>query len=222
VESINIVHTILNSAFLSNTYIIENKIQKKCVVIDPGLDWKPLEDKIKELSCKPLAIISTHGHFDHIGSVSLLKNKFDIPFYIHKDDLKLSQSANFYLKLAKFNLKIETPYPDFTFKGKRETLKIEDFDFEIYNFPGHSKGSCVINIDKNLFSGDILYKKGLGFNNFPGENIIELRKSINCIFETFSPEMMIYPGHGKPELLGEIRINNLELRTFLEGNQSDD
>ena len=70
----------------------------------------------------PIAIISTHGHFDHVGCVKLLKTEFNIPFYLHELDLKLCKSANFYLKIAKLDHKIESVTPDFILKGDKNSL----------------------------------------------------------------------------------------------------
>lgn len=201
--------------FSSNTYVLTNKANSECILIDPGFDFELIEQGIEKLKLKPIAIISTHGHFDHIGSVSIFKNKFNIPFYLHEADLKISQSANFFLKIAQLDHKIETPKPDFLFKAKQENLKISSFDLNIYNFPGHSPGSCVVKAETYLFSGDILYKNGLGPESIPREDKILLKESILKIFDTFVKDDLVLPGHGAHEYLGVIRQNNLELINFI-------
>lgn len=210
--------TIRNEVFPSNTYILKSKNDNSCIIIDPGLDVSLIDKKITELDLKPVAIISTHGHFDHVGGVSFFKMKFKIPFYLHEADLKLSKSANFFLKVAQINIQIETPVPDYFFKGQLETLIIEDFNLAVYNFPGHSAGSCIIKYDNSLFSGDMIYKKGLGFNNFPGENKDQLKESILKIFKTFAGDSLILPGHGEAEYLEKIKANNKDLANFLSLN----
>jgi len=209
------VHLIRNKIFSSNTYLLINEDEKQCLIIDPGLDELTIDCQIKELNVTPVGILCTHGHFDHIGGVSYFKEKYSIPFYLHETDLKIAQSANFFLKIAGINHKIKTPKPDFFFKGEFETIKICNFNLEIYNFSGHSNGSCVIKFMNNLFSGDIIYKKNLGFNNFPGEDRIQLRESLIKIFKTFPDDSMVYPGHGGFENLGAIKKNNSELINFL-------
>ena len=201
--------------FSSNTYIFKNSLNDDCVIIDPGFDIELICKNLAENNLNPIAIISTHGHFDHIGSVTFFKNKFKIPFYIHEADSKIMQSANFYLKIARIDYKIETPMPDMLFKEKKQTINIGNFELFIYNFPGHSSGSCIIQHDKYLFTGDIIYKKGLGFNNFPGEDKAKLKYSIKEVFDTFSDDSLVLPGHGDSEYLINIKNNNQDLINFL-------
>ena len=201
--------------FPSNTYIFKKKVNDECIIIDPGFDTELIDQDIEENNLKPIAVVSTHGHFDHIGSAAFFKNKYHIPFYLHESDLKISQSANFYLKVAQLNHKIETPKPDFLFKGELAHLSLNGIDIEIYNLSGHSPGSCIIKIENNLFSGDILYKNGLGIGSVPKENTELLRRSIIKIFDIFVDEDLVLPGHGASEYIGVIKNNNAELKKFL-------
>ncbi len=207
--------------FPSNTYILKSNINNDCILFDPGFDFEMIDEGINSKNLNPIAIISTHGHFDHIASVSFFKNKFNIPFYIHKSDLKICESANFYLKMANINYKIDTPKPDKLFKGAQQELLLNNFNLMIYNFPGHSAGSCLVKYNKILFTGDIIYKNGLGAGSIPRENKPLLRKSILKIFETFPENNYVLPGHGALEMLGKIRANNKDLINFLYKNVED-
>jgi hydroxyacylglutathione hydrolase len=216
VELINdTIFCVKNLLFPSNTYVLKSKLDNNCIIIDPGLSPELINEKIKSLNLKPLAIICTHGHFDHIASVHFFKEQYGIPFYLHEADLKLSQSANFYLKLTKIDAKITTLQPDFLFRGQSQHLAIQDFHFNVFNFPGHSPGSCIFQLDNYLFSGDIIYKYGLGFNNFPGENKNILKVSILEIFNCFPENSIILPGHGEKDTLQNIKNLNTELKNFV-------
>jgi hydroxyacylglutathione hydrolase len=210
-----VIDIVINGIFPSNTYIITDKVNNSSVIIDPGLDWPAINRHLEEANANPIAIIATHGHFDHIGSVSQLKEKYGIPFFIHEADIKVSKSANFYLKIAKLDCTIRTPEADHIFKGKQEIISIDGFNFNVRNFPGHTEGSCVLQIENLLFSGDILYKKGLGFNHFPGEDKGKLRASVKEIFALFPDDIKIYPGHGSAALLGDIKKDNKDLHEFI-------
>lgn len=211
----NTIKIFRNKIFSSNTYLLGNRLDNTCIIIDPGLDTTLLLETIKESQFKPLAILSTHGHFDHIGSAANIQNLYNIPFYLHELDYKISQSANFFLQVARISQKIITPKPDFVFKLKKENLVIGNFNIEITNYPGHSNGSCVFKINDYLFTGDILYKNGLGPESMPKEDKKLLKDSILNIFSTFSDNCLIFPGHGSSEYLGVIKKNNLELKEFI-------
>ena len=209
------VYSVRNQTFSSNTYLLSDEDERFCLIIDPGLDEVLIDNRIQELHLTPVAILSTHGHFDHVGGVSYFKDKYSIPFYIHEADVKISQSANFFLKIAGIDHKIHTAKPDQLFHGDFENIILADFTLEIYNFSGHSKGSSVIRHGNNLFSGDIIYKKSLGFNNFPGEDKAKLRESVIKMFDTFPDDTTVFPGHGESEYLGNIKKGNTDLINFL-------
>jgi hydroxyacylglutathione hydrolase len=210
------VFQIKNRFFPSNTYLLKKDNSSNCVVIDPGLDSESIHKSIVENNLTPIAIICTHGHFDHIASVAYLKKEFgNIPYYLHNADFKIAKSANFYLKLTKIKYWIEYVAPDYVFQNDMEEIKIGGFDLSVFHFPGHSDGSCILKYNDILFTGDIMYKTGLGFNNFPGENINVLKESIKKIILSFDKEYIVYPGHGESEYLWNITTKNLELVNFI-------
>jgi glyoxylase-like metal-dependent hydrolase (beta-lactamase superfamily II) len=214
------IHSIRNRIFPSNTYILTDEVNHSCLIIDPGMDREQIDCAIMRLNLNPLAIIATHGHFDHIASASFFKKKFNIPFYMHVADLKLLQSVNFYMKVTKINFTIDIIKPDYLLKGSSEIISVGQFDLNMINFPGHTNGSCIIQHKNRLFSGDIIYRKGMYFNNFPGENRVKLKESITNIFNMFLNDIntMIFPGHGESALLEHIKVHNMELIDFLGQN----
>ena len=129
--------------------------------------------------------------------------------------MKISKSANFFIKIAKIYTTIEIPVPDVLFTQNVSILNIANVELVIQNFPGHSPGSCIIKIDNYLFSGDILYKNGIGLGSIPKEDINVLKKSIMEIFDRFPENSLILPGHGNFEKLKYIKSNNYELLQFL-------
>ena len=210
------VFKILNRFFPSNTYILKYDDCNNCIIVDPGLDSERIHKCILENDLVPIAILCTHGHFDHIASVGYFKNEFgNIPYYLHNDDFKMAKSANFYLKLTKVKYWIKYVEPDFIFENEIEEVKIDKFDFTVYHFPGHSNGSCIFKFNNILFTGDIIYKTGLGFNKFPGENINVLKETIKKIILSFDKESIVYPGHGEIGYLRDFYIKNTELVNFI-------
>lgn len=210
------IYTVRNTIFPSNTYIVVAESGKGCLLIDPGLDVEAIEEKLEQLQLKPTAVLATHGHFDHVGSIGFFQKKYSAKFYIHELDAKILKSINFFLKIMKIDLKVDVPVPDFVFKEAIETLHLEQGSVEVYNFAGHTDGSCFFKMGTCLFSGDTLYSKGTGVNPFPGQDKMKLKASLKKIVELFSDDTMIYPGHGQAETLGKIKEGNRELNLFLE------
>jgi glyoxylase-like metal-dependent hydrolase (beta-lactamase superfamily II) len=210
------VYRIINSLFLSNTYLICDEFEEKCIIVDPGLNEDVAEHKITELKLEPVAILATHGHFDHIGGVSHFKEKYNIPFFLHAADLKLMKSANFLLKMWKIEKVIKNAKPELLLSDKYQKIDCSNFTFEIYNFPGHTEGSCIIKYKNNIFTGDTIFRKKVFINKLPGENIEQLKASIIEIFKVFNSADICHPGHGSEATLLDIESTNLDLKSFLE------
>ena len=216
-ESIELVHKVKNRFFPSNTYLLTHEGDKECVIIDPGVDFDSIYQAIMHLGLSPIAIVCTHGHFDHLGCIALLKKAFgNLPYALHEKELKLAKAANFFAKLAKLNLWIEFVKPDVLLIGPSGQMAFGNFVLRYENFPGHSDGSCILVHNQTIFGGDLIYNKGVGFNNFPGENKSELKQSILRLITIYHPQSMVYPGHGESATLAMIQKNNQELNNFLK------
>jgi glyoxylase-like metal-dependent hydrolase (beta-lactamase superfamily II) len=217
VVSTEVVHRVKNRFFPSNTYLLVKKGANACIIIDPGVDFDSIQQSIHDLALEPIAIACTHGHFDHLGCIAPLKKAFgNLPYALHQKDFKLAKAANFFGKLAKINVWIEHVKPDLLFTGQKGELNFGTFDLRFENFPGHSDGSCILVNGNSIFGGDLIYSKGVGFNNFPGENKVELKQSILRLLSRYEPQSMIYPGHGESATLAQIQENNQELNEFLK------
>ncbi|MCU0359119.1 MAG: MBL fold metallo-hydrolase [Bacteroidia bacterium] len=207
---------IKNKTFVSNSYLICDKKENTCIVVDPGLDADILLASIKTSGLQPLAILSTHGHFDHMGSAKDIQTEYAIPFYMHEADYKMSQSANFFLKVAGIRHTIKTPQPDVLLNSNSKEINIGSFTIGIWHLPGHSPGSCVFKWNNYVLTGDILYKNGLGPESIPKEDKELLSHSILKLFTLCSDDCVVLPGHGSHDSMGSIKTNNLALKQFLE------
>ena len=105
------------------------------MLIDPGMDFKAIDKVIEENNLYPTGILVTHGHFDHVGSVSFFQKKYGAKFHIHRFDIKALRSVNFFLKIMKIDAHIEVPVPDHIMEEPIEILHLGNFLFEAYNLP---------------------------------------------------------------------------------------
>lgn len=189
-----------------NSYLI--KIANEAWLIDPGDEFEQLEAffNVDHLSLK--GIINTHGHFDHVGAANQFKEKYLIPFFIHSKDKQILRQANLYKKLAGSDLFFVIPVIDEYLENVRHVL-IGDKKIKVHYTPGHTNGSVSFEIDKNIITGDLLFKNKIGRVDLPGGNLKLLKQSILYILENFKG-YVIYPGHGKPFLLDEKVISTLK------------
>lgn len=191
-----------NKLLDTNTYLyIQNN---KCILIDPGSDYEEIMSFIQSNQLTILSIIATHGHFDHVASVSKFQKEFKCTFYLHKKDSKTLKLSNFLMKIFGYKKQIEIPLVDNYFEGEEGNIVIKDFNINFFNFPGHTSGSCIFKIDNNIFTGDTLLYS-IDVSKVPNENLEELRISQKRIFEKFDENVCFWPGHGNFGLLKELK-----------------
>lgn len=179
----------------TNCYILKSEYGD--FIIDPGQDstsW------VLNNINNPLAILNTHGHFDHIWCNAELREKLDIPLFCPKED-------SFMLKSDCFELGLTPKAPDievennavFYFNANGLLDSIDDVDsikVEYMFFPGHTPGCSMIKICDFIFSGDFVFKRSIGRSDFPYSNKNLMRESLEK-FGKIEYDMCLYPGHGE-------------------------
>lgn len=217
--SVEKVIRIKNDLFEENTYIYKIN-DGRCLLIDPGFDAEKVQTMLLNASLAPVAIICTHGHFDHIASVKHFQTLYGCPFYIHDGDSKLMKQSNFHLKIFNIDQRIEVPVPDIFIK-EDTVLEAGSESVEFIHTPGHTPGSCLVKIGNSVFSGDTIYKNKVDYTNLPGMNQQHLLQSVLKIWNTIPDDAIIYPGHGASDLFKNIKLNNHKLRTFIGLNTAN-
>jgi len=168
--------------YQTNCYIVT--IDDKDLIIDPGIDaTKWVIDNVNN----PIAILNTHGHFDHVWSNKELKKYFNIPIYIPEDD-------GFFLTHDPFNQNVPKIKADILVKPN-EILTIKDITIKFHHFPGHTPGCSMIEIKDNFFSGDFIFQNSIGRYDFPFSNAKDMKQSLEK-FLTIKNDAKLYPGHG--------------------------
>ena len=170
-------------AYGTNCYIVE--VEGKEFIIDPGMDavsWVKREVK------NPVAILNTHGHFDHVWSNQELASFFAIPIYIPQEDA-------FMLEKDPFFHGTPPSKADMCVEGDA-VYEIAGVRVEFFHFPGHTPGCSATLIEKVLFSGDFIFNGSIGRYDFPYSDASKMRQSLEK-FLTIQENWDVYPGHGE-------------------------
>lgn len=198
----------------TNCYVIANKLQE-CLIVDPGEEGAKLIKNIKQAKLKPLAILLTHAHFDHIGAVDEVREAFDIPVYMHKKEQQWLSNPNLngsakYAQLPNYKIA-----PANQFLTPSKAFQIGSFTFDIAHTPGHSPGSISFLFleDRIAFVGDTLFKGSIGRTDLIEGNERLLLNSIKETFLGLPNDTIIYPGHDEATTVEDEKRMN----PFLQG-----
>ena len=180
----------------ANCFLVYDE-ENNAVIIDPGAEPDYILSEIESLGLKPLAILLTHAHFDHFGAAAEVIEKYQIPLYVHTLDRPMVTSAEYSLAVQLgFGAMYRKPDENFirTFEDN-ETLKFsEELEFLVIHTPGHSPGSSCFRHGDILFSGDTLFRDGVGRIDFQGGNIHDMRKSLARL-GALEGDCKVYTGH---------------------------
>ncbi len=168
--------------YQTNCYIVT--IEGKELIIDPGVDattW------VLEQVTNPIAILNTHGHFDHVWSNQALKEQLNIPLYT-------PQADTFMLTDDPLGQGTPKSLPDYEVKGD-ESLLIEGIPVRFRHFAGHTPGNSIIEIEDVWFSGDFLFAQSIGRWDFPTSSASQMLQSLERVLE-IEEDFTLYPGHG--------------------------
>lgn len=174
-----------------NCYIV--KKDNDAIIIDPGDNYEKIVDYITLKKLNVHAVLLTHGHYDHISSCKRLQN-LGYKIYVHELDAEKCKDNELNLSLSFSHSEIETFNPDILLKGN-ETLLFNDIKVITMHTPGHSEGGCCYIIDKYIFSGDTLFKNGIGRIDFYDGSLNKIIQSIKKISEFVSNGYILCDGH---------------------------
>lgn len=197
--------------FQENTYIISNN-EKDCWIIDPGCytlqEQKVLSNYIEKNGLKPVMLLNTHCHLDHIYGNKFVADEYNLELGIHEKELPMLERAA--LAARMFGVKIPESCEPSYFLKEDELIYLNNNSFKILLTPGHSPGSICFynNIDKYAIVGDVLFNGSIGRTDLPGGDYDTLIKSIKTKLMTMDDDVAVYNGHGEPTTIGHERKNN--------------
>jgi glyoxylase-like metal-dependent hydrolase (beta-lactamase superfamily II) len=188
-----IIKTIVAGMYEENCYVVVDEENNEATILDPGGNGPMIEKVVEGLGAKVKFILLTHGHFDHVGAVEYLADKYKVPFYINeKDEEWISKDGSVFGPLRKAD----------GYLNDGDILSLGNKSIKVITTPGHTPGGVCLLIEDKLFTGDTLFQGSVGRSDFPGGNFEDLITGIKSKLLPLGDDVEVYPGHGGSSTIG--------------------
>ena len=194
------------NSFQVNTYVLYDDINE-CLIVDAGCyddeEKTELLCFLKDKSLKPVALLNTHCHIDHLLGNSFIHEQFGLLTQAHKFEKPMLEGANQQGKL--FGFEIEQPPAIGNFLEEKDKVKFGNSELLVIHVPGHSRGSLAFynKAQKFVLDGDVLFQGGIGRTDLPGGDYETLIESITGKIFSLDEDVIVYSGHGPNTTIGE-------------------
>jgi glyoxylase-like metal-dependent hydrolase (beta-lactamase superfamily II) len=201
-----------------NTYVLWNE-KKDAIIIDPGCyftaEQEALQNFLKDHNLKPVKIIATHCHFDHVFGLKWAAKTFEVEVFLHPIAEKELQFAPVAAMNWGFGISLYTG--PFQYLNHGDIITFGNNELKVLYTPGHSPGSICFYCEKQNFiiDGDVLFLQSIGRTDFPGSNHQQLLQSIKEQLFTLPDETVVYPGHGPHTTIGNEKKYNPYLKEIV-------
>lgn len=192
----------------TNCYLAINKETKETIIIDPGDDADRIGMRLMQLEAKPVAILLTHGHFDHAGAAKALAAQYDILVYAHEKEAETLADSR--MNLSGPLAGGATTYHADVFLKDEQELTLAGLHMRVLFTPGHTPGGCCYYFPREdvLFSGDSLFCGSVGRTDFPGGSMHTLVDSVRNKLMSLPENTIVYPGHDIETTIEQERMYN--------------
>ena len=189
-----------------NTYVVYNE-KGQCCIIDPGCYFASEEEELKNFiesnHLKPVYLLNTHCHLDHIFGNSFVSKTFGLPLHLNKGEKPVLEMGPASGQL--WQMPFENYEGEFRFIDEEDSLRIGDDELHVLFTPGHSPGHISFYSSENKFviSGDVLFEGSVGRTDLPGGDFSILEETIKTKLYTLPADTIVYPGHGNTTTIGD-------------------
>ena len=205
----------------TNCYVVATGPGEECVVVDPGKDAaQGVAEVVREHNLKPVSILVTHGHVDHMWCVAPVAGTYDATAYIHPDDRHLLANPMAAMSPDTAGMllggKYEFAEPEAVSElGDGQRLELAGLEFVVDHTPGHTEGSVTFrspyhqdDVAEVMFSGDLLFAGSIGRTDLPGGDHPTMLRSLASKVLTLPDDIVVLPGHGEQTSIGRERATN--------------
>ena len=192
--------------FQENTYVIYDET-KECIIIDPGCynekERTELRTFITSEGLKPVKLINTHCHIDHVLGNKFTSELWDLELFMHEEDLPLLEDAGNISKIYGLEDYEGSPSPKH-FLTQGDILNFGESSFNILFTPGHAPGHICLYSQKNnlLIAGDVIFQRSIGRTDLPGGDHNTLINSISTKLFPLPNKTQVFCGHGPSTTIG--------------------
>lgn len=197
---------ILGSVY-TNCYFLKNNETGELLIVDPADAPGKIAQKVSDMGAKPVGILLTHGHFDHIMAVEEVRAQYGIPVYACRLEEQMLKEPS--MNMSGYYGTGCSIKPD-VFLDDLQVFEAAGFSIQMLHTPGHTPGSCCYYLEEEgvLFSGDTLFYGSVGRTDFPGGSTAKIVRSLHKLVDTLPEETEVYPGHDASTTIGyEKRYN---------------
>lgn len=202
--------------FAENTYLLGDATGE-CIIIDPGC-WNPTEQErlrseVERRGWRPVRLLNTHCHLDHVFGNRFVSETYDLPLEIHQGELPVLNYAPVAAQMYGIPFPEPSPGPG-NFLEEDATLTFGQTELELRLVPGHSPASLafVCHAGQFVIAGDALFDGSIGRTDLPGGDHETLLESIRTQLYTLPDEFVVYAGHGAETTIGREQRTNPYVR----------
>jgi glyoxylase-like metal-dependent hydrolase (beta-lactamase superfamily II) len=206
-----ILETRAVAPFYKNGFVVGCERTHEAILIDPGDEVDELIGVVRDFEVEVRYILLTHAHLDHVTGVGAAKSAFDVPVYLHHDDLFLYDRV--VEQATMFGMKAQQPPPIDVFYDLTP-LYFGDYEVKVHHTPGHCPGGVCLQIGvkgktgQSLFVGDTLFAGSIGRTDLPGGDYATLMRSITQVLFALGDAAVVHPGHGPDTTIARERTTN--------------
>jgi hydroxyacylglutathione hydrolase len=190
----------------ANCYIVGLESSGEGIVIDPGGNERDILHAIDDSRLEIRTIVLTHGHSDHIAALYDIQDRTGAQVAIHIEDADFLEGRG--SLSSQFGISYKTPHPPDRLLREGDIIECGSLSYKVIHTPGHTPGSiCLLTGDK-VFTGDTIFRRGIGTTLMPGSSRPQLLASIQSRLMVLPDATIIYPGHGRETTIGDERRDN--------------